>query len=218
MLEDRIVRLTQCILHGAAAATQLERRLRAPYGEQAAAAALLAAEGNAAAAAASAAAGSTVPAAGVAAHPPMADVATTVKGVRSAGALFPGAELEALSNARGISEAMETEADLLRRQVNVLAAELAERDRMLQTIHSMRGGGRGRGSVRTGGEDGGEDDVAMQVGGLGRMGEQEEWLVGRTGGSTRGSHAWEHGCAREDAPWHAAITCCSACPADPSFP
>ncbi|PSC70283.1 Kinesin-related 11 [Micractinium conductrix] len=163
VLEDRIVRLTQCILHGAAAATQLERRLRAPYGEQAAAAALLAAEGNAAAAAASAAAGSTVPAAGVAAHPPMADVATTVKGVRSAGALFPGAELEALSNARGISEAMETEADLLRRQVNVLAAELAERDRMLQTIHSMRGGGRGRGSVRTGGEDGGEDDVAMQV-------------------------------------------------------
>lgn len=48
----------------------------------------------------------------------------------------------------------------------MLATELAERDRMLQTIHSMRGyANGGGGSMRGGGGggDGDEDDVAMQV-------------------------------------------------------
>jgi hypothetical protein len=65
-----------------------------------------------------------------------------------------------------MSEAAEVEADLLRRQVHVLVSELAERDRMLHTIHSMRmgGGGGGRGgSFGGGGGEDGEDDVAMQV-------------------------------------------------------
>ena len=53
------------------------------------------------------------------------------------------------------------EADLLRRQVATLADELAERDRMLHTIHSMQLGLAGRGGG--GGDGGGEDDVAMQV-------------------------------------------------------
>lgn len=52
-----------------------------------------------------------------------------------------------------------------RPQVHVLATELAERDRMLQTIHSMRGfaGSGGGHSGGHGGGDGGEDDVAMQA-------------------------------------------------------
>ena len=43
---------------------------------------------------------------------------------------------------------------------------------MLQTIHSMRGYGSGgaASSSTRGGGDGDEDDVAMQVGGLGRCG------------------------------------------------
>lgn len=148
-LEQRIARLTHCILHGAAAATQMERRLRAPPSEQAAAAALLAGEGGA-----STGAGTL-----------QADVGAAVAGVRGAGALFPGEQLAAASRVRGVGEVAEVEADLLRRQVHVLAAELAERDRMLATIHSMRGGyaGDGGGGGGFGGGSGG-DDVAMQVG------------------------------------------------------
>lgn len=48
---------------------------------------------------------------------------------------------------------------MLRRQVATLAAELVERDRMLHTIHSMKGRGA---QARDGG--GGEDDLALQVG------------------------------------------------------
>lgn len=51
---------------------------------------------------------------------------------------------------------------MLNLQVHVLATELAERDRMLQTIHSMRGFGGDSGGARGGGGDG-EDDVAMQA-------------------------------------------------------
>lgn len=56
------------------------------------------------------------------------------------------------------------EADLLHRQVATLAAELAERDRMLHTIQSMQlGGGGGAG----GGGGDGDEGVAMQVRPLG---------------------------------------------------
>jgi hypothetical protein len=157
-LQQRIARLTQCILHGAAAATQMEKRLRAPPSEQAAAAAAAAAQASSLSIGGEVSAGSRE-----AAPPPLADVATTVAGVRGAGALFPGADLERASTARGMSEAVEVEADLLRRQVHVLATELAERDRMLQTIHSMRGYGGGSSGTSRGGGDGDEDDVAMQV-------------------------------------------------------
>ena len=94
-LQQRIARLTQCILHGAAAATQMERRLRAPPSEQAAAAATAQASSLSLGLGAEASAGSrgTAP-------PPLADVATTVAGVRGAGALFPGSELERASTAR----------------------------------------------------------------------------------------------------------------------
>ncbi|KAL4435162.1 hypothetical protein ABPG77_001844, partial [Micractinium sp. CCAP 211/92] len=157
-LEERIARLARCILQGAAAATQMERRLRAPAGEQAAAAGLLASDRRGAGAAAD---GPGAPLA-AAPPPPLADVAATVGGVRSAGALFPGQQLEQASTAsRGaglLSECHEVEADLLRRQVATLAAELVERDRMLHTIHSMKGRGA---PARDGG--GGEDDLALQV-------------------------------------------------------
>ena len=78
------MRLTQCILHGAAAATQMERRLRASAAEQAAAASVLASEGSG----------------GASAAPPLADVAATVAAVLGAGALFPGEHLERAASAR----------------------------------------------------------------------------------------------------------------------
>ncbi len=95
-LEQRIARLTQCILHGSAAATQMERRLRAPPSEQAAAAAA-AAQASSLSIGAEASAGSRG-----AAPPPLADVAATVAGVRGAGDLFPGLELERASTARSV--------------------------------------------------------------------------------------------------------------------
>lgn len=95
-LEERIARLARCILQGAAAATQMERRLRAPAGEQAAAAGLLANDRRGGRAAAD---GPGAPLA-AAPPPPLADVAATVGGVRSAGALFPGQQLEQASTAR----------------------------------------------------------------------------------------------------------------------
>lgn len=69
---------------------------------------------------------------------------------------------------RLLSEGHEVEADLLRRQVATLAAELVERDRMLHTIHSMKGLG-----PAARGDAGGEDDVAMQVG---RVAVGPHWL------------------------------------------
>lgn len=95
-LEGRIARLAQCILHGAAAASQMERRLRAPAGEQAAVAGLLAADRRAAGAAPEGL-GAPLPAPP---PPPAADVAATVGGVCGAGALFPGQALEQASTAR----------------------------------------------------------------------------------------------------------------------
>jgi hypothetical protein len=123
-LEARIGRLTHCILHGAAAATQvnravserdylqalckmpllglsrcpaqasssacdlqMERRLRAPAGEQAAMAAQAASQQPD-----SAVRGIDTP--------PAVDVATTVASVRGAGALFPGEALSRTSAAR----------------------------------------------------------------------------------------------------------------------
>lgn len=75
-LEERIVRLTQCILHGAAAATQMERRLRAPPTEQAAVAAqAAAAQSGGARGGIDGAAAEAAAAGGGAQRPPLSDVA-----------------------------------------------------------------------------------------------------------------------------------------------
>ena len=69
----------------------MERRLRAPAAEQAAAAALTATLAREA-----------TSRSGLNAQPPLADVATTVAGVRGAGALFPGQDLERASASRWV--------------------------------------------------------------------------------------------------------------------
>eukprot|EP00887_Chlorella_sp_A99_P008132 scaffold12.g8132.t1 len=127
-LEDRLSRLTACILHSVSSTTQLERRLRAERLEVAAA---HAAGGG------RRARGAPPPPPRDA--PPAADVATALRGLRSAGALFPGGELAAAAALRDAENAAEVEADLLRKQLAALAEELAEKERLMLTIRSMTG-------------------------------------------------------------------------------
>lgn len=101
-------RLTACILHSVASATQLERRLRVER--------LEAAQPLAGSSSASSTRVAKLPPPGKN-EPPQADIAAALRGVRDAGVLFPGQELVASAALRDAENVQEVEADLLRKQV-----------------------------------------------------------------------------------------------------
>jgi hypothetical protein len=110
-LEGQVERLTGLVLHGAAAATQMERRLKDPY-----AAEFTGAEAG------------TI-------HAPDVDVPTVISSIRDAGDLIPGRFACEASSIRSLADIHEVEADLLRKQVYALCEELKERERIFRTVN-----------------------------------------------------------------------------------